>query len=620
VNFVKTMAVITSLRALLILSMLWQPSAQPAGSTPIAESVDGVEALAADDVCNTSQDSTCSAALLQKHSGRGRSMPEAPNSISAAGSGERSRRLAPSSATEDLEACLKGPGSSPHTYVGSDNYGSKDYTGADVNMKQIHNARVTGSIQPSAIVFASEESHVEVAVSCAYQFGKPVSGRSGMNQYEPSCSNEIGNGAGCILIDTDNLMQVGWPSTGCWGGAPGCVVPLGPGLGLGKAYVELSRRGYTIPAGTCAQVRVAGLTLGGGKGWLTRKYGLTLDRLRGIDAVLLDGRKVHANTSNEEHLFWLARGGGGNIFPGVVTAFHFELVPMPNNPANYGMTWYNPSSWCRSSVLAQWYERMAKNPNLDLFSRATLSNWGQSPSDGSLGVEVVYYGSDKGWAKQQLYDLSSASGCSGQLTGDDPNKPWLNIVSSANNGATEQQLDSNNCGWDLSGPMPIRTQCYGFNTEFTMKWAYRSLVMGGGGVIPRGVWDTLGSQNMYTNFYVEIDPSNGATATVPSNATAYPHRDPGFITLQQNMRAYGDDEITNMMSESAEMMKGMTQYVPKLGYYNYLDKQMHDYGAIPRDAYYGDNIHMLITYLKEYTGGITNQGCHACKAWNVRPL
>ena len=158
---------------------------------------------------------------------------------------------------------MNGAGGSPHTYVGGYQYQVYAPDGTNYNMKDIHNARVTGSIQPSAVVFATEEAHVALAVSCAFRFGKPVFGRSGMNQYEASCA---GTGAGCVVVDVNNMWEVGWPSAGCQSGQSGCVASLGPGLSLGSAYFELSKRGYTIPAGTCAQVRVAGLTLGGGKG------------------------------------------------------------------------------------------------------------------------------------------------------------------------------------------------------------------------------------------------------------------------------------------------------------------------------------------------------------------
>jgi FAD/FMN-containing dehydrogenase len=96
-----------------------------------------------------------------------------------------------------------------------------------------------------------------------------------------------------------------------------------PGLRWTEFDRETQAFGLATTGGTIGDTGIAGLTLGGGFGWLEGKFGMTVDNVIGADVVLADGRLVHASSTENIDLFWALRGGGGNF--GVVTSFEYRL-------------------------------------------------------------------------------------------------------------------------------------------------------------------------------------------------------------------------------------------------------------------------------------------------------
>lgn len=165
--------------------------------------------------------------------------------------------------------------------------------------------------RPGVIARCAGTADVIEAVNFAREHGLLVAVRGGGHNVAGNAVCDDG-----LMIDLSRMTSVQVDPM-----AKTAVVE--PGATLGDFDHEAQAFGLATPLGINSTTGVAGLTLGGGFGWLSRKYGLTIDNLVATNVVTADGDLVRASEEEHEDLFWGLRGGGGNF--GIVTSFEFEL-------------------------------------------------------------------------------------------------------------------------------------------------------------------------------------------------------------------------------------------------------------------------------------------------------
>jgi FAD/FMN-containing dehydrogenase len=210
------------------------------------------------------------------------------------------------------------------------------------------------SIHPKAIVFAETVEDVAHTIRWARRHRVHLVPRSGGHSYG-GYSTTTG-----VVLDVSRLNRVR---------VSGGQAVVGAGALLVDVYAALAAHGRMIPAGTCPSVGIAGLTLGGGHGYASRKLGLACDALAGLTIVTASGQVLRCDARRHSDLFWACRGGGGGNF-GVVTSFTFRTTPV-GEVATYVLEW--PWTQVRE-VVAAWQAFAPHAPDalsLDLNLTAT---------------------------------------------------------------------------------------------------------------------------------------------------------------------------------------------------------------------------------------------------------
>ncbi|RAZ78875.1 oxidoreductase [Mesorhizobium atlanticum] len=234
--------------------------------------------------------------------------------------------------------------------------------------------------RPAAIVRTGTVAHVAKVVQLAAEYGALPAVRCGGHSIPGLSTGDDG-----IVLDLSAMNRVVFDPVSR-------IAEVEGGALLRHLDVAGAAAGLVTPAGVISHTGIAGLTLGGGMGWLSRRFGLTIDNLLGVDLITAEGRALHASADIEPELFWGIRGGGGNF--GVVTKFRFRMQPL--GPVLVGRWKYPRPAF--GAVLRGYRDLAAEAPRelttaLTITSTAIAVSAFWSGSSGNAFAAIQPYGS-----------------------------------------------------------------------------------------------------------------------------------------------------------------------------------------------------------------------------------
>ena len=169
--------------------------------------------------------------------------------------------------------------------------------------------------RPAAVVRAQTADDVAATVTLVRDAGASLAVHGGGHSI---AHHSMSDGGIVLDLSAMKALQVDPERRTAWAEA---------GLTAGELLAGVGEHGLVIGFGDTGSVGIAGITLGGGIGYLSRLHGLTIDNVLAADVVTADGELVRADADSHPDLFWAIRGGGGNF--GVVTRFHYRLHELP---------------------------------------------------------------------------------------------------------------------------------------------------------------------------------------------------------------------------------------------------------------------------------------------------
>lgn len=446
--------------------------------------------------------------------------------------------------------------------------GNPEYTTA----RQLFSTRFD-NILPSAIAYCASPSDVQRCLAFVRRFGLPFTARAGGHSYA-GYSTSAG-----LVIDVTRMNAVIVDTSAN-------TATIGAGARLIDVYNTVTQYGLILPAGSCPTVGISGLTLGGGVGVLSRKYGLTCDNLLSAQVITANGNLLNCGANDNANLFWALRGGGGGNF-GVVTSFVFQLHAVAALTL-FTLDW----PWSvAANVVDAWQNWILPAPD-ELWSNCLLLSTNDTSATPIVRVNGVYVGS-AGPLDALLSQLIKRVG----------SVPTGNYV------FTDSLLET----------MMVEAGCYGESVaacHLPSQNPQGQLSRDTSGaksdyftnLLPRQGIDALiheisrrQSSSLLGAGGIGLDSFGGAINRVAPDATAFVHRNALFSAQYTAnwMAGTQDSVIAANYSWLNGLWQMMRPYASGAAYQNYIDPDLSDW----QKAYYGANLPRLQQIKASYDPG-----------------
>ncbi|GAA3122183.1 hypothetical protein GCM10017600_17210 [Streptosporangium carneum] len=409
--------------------------------------------------------------------------------------------------------------------------------------------------RPAGVAYCASPSDVVECVNFARKMKVPLAVRSGGHSY-----GGWSTGSG-LVVDVSRMNTVRQASG---------RATVGAGAKLVDVYDKLAARGVSIPAGTCPTVGVSGLTLGGGIGVVSRKYGLTCDVMESVQMVTADGRLLTCDADHNPDLYWASRGGGGGNL-GVAVSFGFRTHPT-RDVTVFFLHW----PWAKAAKAVRAWQAWAPAAPDEMWSTLHLS------SEGGMDVQIggLYLGGRAG-CERLLDRLTSGIGPVSRTFVKQTSYSHAMMIMGGCSTLSVSQCHQ-------PGSLPGQTRDGRLsrdNFKGKSHMAYRPLSEAGA----RALVAQIARPGSHT---VLLDALGGAVGRVRPEATAFPHR-AALYSVQYYAHHVGAAAWTRNAHAAMRPHFGDHAYV------NYVDPELSGW----RTAYYGANADRLARIKAAYDPG-----------------